>query len=125
MALGAVLDVEHLDQNHSNNDPDSLVWLCKTHHWMHGAGLYPTKGGKLLRDHWQVSKGMNEPMCGVFLVKIECTTPVTAFGTADWGTLRQGRLLEISGASDPKEDVAMEARDASLASTGLHPIQQG
>jgi hypothetical protein len=58
MAADTVLDLEHLDQNHSNNDPDNLAWLCKSHHWMHGAGLYPTEGVKLLRDHWQVTKGV-------------------------------------------------------------------
>ena len=58
MGADTVLEVEHLDQDHSNNEPDNLAWLCKTHHWMHGARLYPTQGVKLLRDHWQATKGI-------------------------------------------------------------------
>ena len=28
------LDVAHLDNDPTNNDPDNLAFLCKTHHWM-------------------------------------------------------------------------------------------
>lgn len=48
----AVLDACHIDQNPSNDAPDNLVWLCKTHHRMMDCGLYPPEGIKLLRDHW-------------------------------------------------------------------------
>ena len=50
--------IAHLDQNGGNNDPDNLAYLCGTHHWMYDAGLYPIKAIKLLRAHWQKTKGM-------------------------------------------------------------------
>ena len=55
--LAATLDLAHLDQNAANNDPDNLAWLCKTHHWMCDAGLYPIDAIKMLRAHWQVTRG--------------------------------------------------------------------
>jgi hypothetical protein len=50
--------IAHLDQNGGNNDPDNLAYLCGTHHWMYDAGLYPIAAIKLLRAHWQKTKGM-------------------------------------------------------------------
>ena len=57
VTLDTMLDLAHLDQNAANNDPDNLAWLCKTHHWMYDAGLYPIDAIKMLRAHWQVTKG--------------------------------------------------------------------
>ena len=53
LSMEAVLDVAHLDQDPSNNNPDNLAWLCKTHHRMFDCGLYPVGGIKMLQDHWQ------------------------------------------------------------------------
>lgn len=56
-ALETVLDVAHLDNDATNNHPDNLAYLCKTHHWMYDAGLYPMDPVKALRDHWQRTGG--------------------------------------------------------------------
>ena len=55
--LAAALDIAHLNHDPSNNDPDNLAWLCKTHHWMFDCDLYPLEAIKLMRDRWQVTKG--------------------------------------------------------------------
>ncbi|MFC0210578.1 HNH endonuclease signature motif containing protein [Chelativorans intermedius] len=52
------LTIAHLDQDAGNNDPDNLAFLCQTHHWMYDAGLYPIEAIKLLRAHWQATKGV-------------------------------------------------------------------
>lgn len=57
LRLATALDLAHLDQDAGNNVPDNLAWLCKTHHWMYDAGLYPVEAIKLLREHWQETKG--------------------------------------------------------------------
>ena len=57
LKLDTALDLAHLDQNAGNNDPDNLAWLCKTHHWMYDAGLYPIEAIEILRENWQVTKG--------------------------------------------------------------------
>src|SRR3712207_3700022 len=51
------LTVAHLDHRAGNNDPDNLAFLCPTHHWMYDAGLYPLEAIRLLRAHWQETKG--------------------------------------------------------------------
>jgi hypothetical protein len=33
------------------------VRLCQTHHWMFDAALYPIEAIKLLRAHWQQTRG--------------------------------------------------------------------
>lgn len=53
----AGLTVAHLDHNAGNNEPDNLAHLCWTHHRMYDAALYLPATIKLLRDHWQVTKG--------------------------------------------------------------------
>ncbi len=55
--LATALDLAHLDQNAGNNDAENLAWLCKTHHWMYDAGLYPAEAIRLLRANWQMTKG--------------------------------------------------------------------
>jgi hypothetical protein len=58
LEMPTCLTVAHLDQNGANIDPDNLAYLCATHHWMCDAGLYPVAAIKLLRDHWQTTKGL-------------------------------------------------------------------
>ncbi len=58
LRLATALDLAHLDQNAENNDPDNLAWLCKTHHWMFDANLYPMAAIKALREHWQETRGV-------------------------------------------------------------------
>lgn len=58
LELRAVLTVAHLDHQPGNNDPDNLVFLCHTHHWMFDACLYPVEAIRLLRAHWQMTKGV-------------------------------------------------------------------
>ena len=58
LQLETCLTVAHLDQNPANNDPDNLARMCQTHHWMFDAALYPTEAIKLLRAHWQSTKGV-------------------------------------------------------------------
>src|SRR5690242_6854388 len=57
LQLPASLTVAHLDHRPGNNDPDNLAYLCGTHHWMYDAGLYPIDAIKMLREHWQETKG--------------------------------------------------------------------
>jgi hypothetical protein len=57
LQLPACLTIAHLDQQAGNNDPDNLAYLCATHHWMYDARLYPEAAIKLLRAHWQQTKG--------------------------------------------------------------------
>lgn len=57
LQLPACLTIAHLDHQPGNNDPDNLAYLCATHHWMYDASLYPENAIKLLRAHWQKTKG--------------------------------------------------------------------
>jgi hypothetical protein len=57
LKLATALDLAHLDHDAGNNEPDNLAWLCKTHHWMYDAGLYPREAVKMLRAHWQATRG--------------------------------------------------------------------
>jgi hypothetical protein len=58
LQMKTCLNVAHLDHHAGNNDPDNLAFLCQTHHWMFDAGLYPIKAIKLMRAHWQATKGV-------------------------------------------------------------------
>lgn len=58
LQIPTCLTIAHLDHNAGNNDPDNLARLCQTHHWMFDAGLYPIEAIKLLRAHWQKTKGV-------------------------------------------------------------------
>jgi hypothetical protein len=51
------LTIAHLDHDSGNNDPDNLVWMCWTHHWMYDADLYPMAAIKEMRRRWQETKG--------------------------------------------------------------------
>jgi hypothetical protein len=55
--LDAILQVAHLNNDPSDNDPDNLAWFCATHHWMVDHGLYPVEAIKMLRAHWQITMG--------------------------------------------------------------------
>jgi hypothetical protein len=57
LQLPACLTIAHLDQRSGNNDADNLAYLCATHHWMYDAKLYPEEAIRLLRAHWQKTKG--------------------------------------------------------------------
>ncbi len=56
LQIAAALDVAHLDHDPANNNPDNLAYLCRTHHWMVDAGLYPTEAIVILREHWQKNR---------------------------------------------------------------------
>ncbi len=58
LQIETCLTVAHLDHRASNNDADNLAFLCQTHHWMFDAGLYPIEAIKLMRAHWQETKGV-------------------------------------------------------------------
>jgi hypothetical protein len=58
LQVATCLEIAHLDHKSGNNAPDNLAYLCKTHHWMHDADLYPTAAIKLLRRHWQKTQGV-------------------------------------------------------------------
>jgi predicted restriction endonuclease len=57
LQMPTCLTIAHLDHNPANNDPNNLALLCQTHHWMYDAGLYPLEAIRLLRSHWQQTKG--------------------------------------------------------------------
>ncbi|MFZ0508201.1 MAG: hypothetical protein WBE80_13765 [Methylocella sp.] len=50
-----------MDYNGGNNDTDNLAYLCQTDRWMYDAGLDPIKAIRLLRAHWQETKGVPSP----------------------------------------------------------------
>jgi hypothetical protein len=50
--------IAHLDHQGGNNDPDNLAFMCQTHHRMYDCGFYPLEAIKLLRVHWQFTKGV-------------------------------------------------------------------
>jgi hypothetical protein len=52
------MTVAHLDHNAGNNDADNLAFMCQTHHWMYDSGLYPVAAIRMLRAHWQETKGV-------------------------------------------------------------------
>jgi hypothetical protein len=58
LQIEASLELAHLDHNAGNNDPDNLAYMCGTHHWMYDCGLYPIAAIKMLRAHWQDTKGV-------------------------------------------------------------------
>ena len=58
LQIGTSLTVAHLDHNPGNNLPDNLAYLCQTHHWMYDAGLYPLEAIKIVRAHWQQTRGV-------------------------------------------------------------------
>jgi hypothetical protein len=58
LQISTCMTVSHLDHDAGNNAPDNLVFLCQTHHWMYDSGLYPVEAIKMLRDHWQTTKGV-------------------------------------------------------------------
>jgi len=58
LQLPTCLTIAHLDHNSGHNDPDNLAFMCQTHHWMYDAGLYPIEAVRLLRAHWQQTKGI-------------------------------------------------------------------
>jgi hypothetical protein len=56
-----ILDVAHLNNDPSNNDPDNLAWLCKNHHRMVDDGLYPIEIVTKLRAEWNRHQGVGNP----------------------------------------------------------------
>ena len=56
--LLAVLELAHLDHHAGNNDAENLAWFCSSHHRMYDCGLYPIEAIKLLRTHWQDTRGV-------------------------------------------------------------------
>jgi hypothetical protein len=56
------LTIAHLEHNAGHNEPDNLAFMCQTRHWMFDwmfdAGLYPIEAIRLLRTHWQETKGI-------------------------------------------------------------------
>jgi len=58
LQIETCLTIAHLDHNAGHNEPDNLAYLCQTHHWMYDAGLFPVDAIRLLRTHWQETKGI-------------------------------------------------------------------
>jgi predicted restriction endonuclease len=57
LQIPTCMTIAHLDHNAGHNEPDNLAFMCQTHHWMYDAGLYPIEAIRLLRAHWQTTKG--------------------------------------------------------------------
>jgi len=58
LEIPTCMTIAHLDHNAGNNEPDNLAFMCQTHHWMFDSGLYPIAAIRLLRAHWQETKGV-------------------------------------------------------------------
>jgi hypothetical protein len=58
LQIPTCVTIAHLDHNASHNEPDNLAFMCQTHHWMYDCGLYPVEAIRLLRAHWQETKGI-------------------------------------------------------------------
>lgn len=54
---GAALQILHLDRRDENIDVDNLAFACAAHGSMYEAGLYPAAALRLMRDHWQATRG--------------------------------------------------------------------
>lgn len=54
---GPRLDVLHLDPGEGKAEVDDLAFACPEHRAMYAAGLYPAAALRLMRDHWQVTRG--------------------------------------------------------------------
>jgi hypothetical protein len=52
------ITIAHLNHKAGYNKPDNLAFMCQTHHWMYDAGLFPIGAIRLLRAHWQKTKGV-------------------------------------------------------------------
>ena len=57
LQVATCLQIAHLDQDATNNEPGNLAHLCPTHHWMYDAGLYPVEAIRLQQTQWQVQQG--------------------------------------------------------------------
>ena len=57
LKIQTCLTVAHLDHDGANNKADNLAFLCWTHHWMYDCGFYPLQAIRLMRSHWQKTKG--------------------------------------------------------------------
>jgi len=57
LQIPTCMTIAHLDHNAGHNAADNLAFMCQTHHWMYDAGLYPIEAIRLLRAHWQETKG--------------------------------------------------------------------
>lgn len=58
LQVATCLTLAHLDHDAGHNTADNLAYLCQTHHWMYDAGLFPIAAIRLLRAHWQKTKGI-------------------------------------------------------------------
>ncbi len=87
-----MLDVAHLNQNPTDDEPDKLVFLCKSNHRMFYMCLYPVQAIKLLRDHWQKTRG--EPNHKIYMkeagTKAARTRKRSAGAKRAWKTRRAG-----------------------------------
>lgn len=90
LQIATCLNIAHLDHHAGNNDPDNLAWLCGTHHWMFDCGLYPVAAIKLMRAHWQETKGVPSHAARMKAAgaKAAATRKRTASAKKAWATRR-------------------------------------
>jgi len=90
LGLRSCMTVAHLDHQPGNNDPDNLAWLCPTHHGMYDCGLYPLEAIKLMRSHWQQTKGVacHKARMKMAGAKAATTRKRTATAKKAWATRR-------------------------------------
>lgn len=93
LTLPTCLTVAHLDHRADNNDPDNLAYLCQTHHWMYDAALYPIEAIRILRAHWQETKGQpsHEARMKDAGPKAAATRKRRAAARKAWQTRRAGK----------------------------------
>jgi hypothetical protein len=92
------LTIAHLDHNAGHNDADNLAFMCQTHHWMFDAGFYPIEAIKMLRAHWQETKGVPSHKARMkdAGAKAARTRKLSSSARKAWATRRKG----AAGATD-------------------------
>ncbi len=94
LQIPTCMTIAHLDHNAGHNEPDNLAFMCQTHHWMYDAGLYPIEAIRVLRAHWQQTKG--EPSHKARMkdagAKAAHTRKLTARARRAWATRRNRAL---------------------------------
>jgi hypothetical protein len=93
LQIPTCMTIAHLDHNAGNNEPDNLAFMCQTHHWMYDAGLYPIEAIKLLRTHWQETKGVPSHKARMkdAGVKAARARRLSTRARKAWATRRKGR----------------------------------
>lgn len=102
LQIPTCMTIAHLNHKASDNSPDNLAFMCQTHHWMYDCGLYPIEAIRLLRSHWQETKGTPSHKARMkdAGVKAARTRKLSASARKAW-TTRRVASQSSNGSSSP------------------------